>query len=459
MILFSKENLLKVLLSFNCLGMFLSYLYSYTTIFDNFEHIRASYFVSLGYLPYKDFFEHHHPMLWYVWSLVFKVLDENAVVMFYLAKAFALMLYCFTGRIIYKIIITFLGGRDLSLIFFLIVTSFFPIWYGVSLFKPDCVAVFFYFCALYLFFRYIELRQRKYLLSSFLLLSFAFLFLQTMVFNIFPLVFVMVCLFYNDGVFWRDISWSVLGCLFVLSLGGLFLYKNDILLTYIEQNWFFNLKLFSFVHEGASSLIWNWLYLIVLAFICAVILLKKEKNPYWMTIVFLFGCEVVRCFVIKVVYSHYLIMLLLFSGLLIAKVITMYNDKKVIRGVYFICFFNIVVNFVVLYLFNNVSLMKVFAEVNKKADCLVLNAPLKIYGPKISYYDLIAGNFSLLDDCMFHRLPNYNVNKLQEQYNFDYIFASKFGEKALSCDVNRFILDSKYSSFYEKISDNLYKRI
>ncbi len=29
-------------------------------VFDGFEHIKISYLVSEGYVPYRDFFEHHH---------------------------------------------------------------------------------------------------------------------------------------------------------------------------------------------------------------------------------------------------------------------------------------------------------------------------------------------------------------------------------------------------------------
>lgn len=45
-----------------------------TALFDDLEHLRASYFVSQGYIPYRDFFEHHHPLIWYVFAPIIKFL-------------------------------------------------------------------------------------------------------------------------------------------------------------------------------------------------------------------------------------------------------------------------------------------------------------------------------------------------------------------------------------------------
>ena len=35
---------------------------------DIIEHIHASFLVGEGKVPYKDFFEHHNPLLWYLFS-------------------------------------------------------------------------------------------------------------------------------------------------------------------------------------------------------------------------------------------------------------------------------------------------------------------------------------------------------------------------------------------------------
>ena len=52
------------------IGVICALIFGRFVISDNFEHLRASYLVSIGYMPYLDFFEHHHPLLWYQERLV-----------------------------------------------------------------------------------------------------------------------------------------------------------------------------------------------------------------------------------------------------------------------------------------------------------------------------------------------------------------------------------------------------
>lgn len=66
-----------VILFLNVLGIVLSYFYSSTAVVDELEHLRASWFVSQGYLPYRDFFEHHHPLLWFAWAPLMKILPQQ----------------------------------------------------------------------------------------------------------------------------------------------------------------------------------------------------------------------------------------------------------------------------------------------------------------------------------------------------------------------------------------------
>ena len=47
---------------------------------DTLEHIRASLAVASGLLPYTDFFEHHHPLLWYVSAPLAKVFYLKTII-------------------------------------------------------------------------------------------------------------------------------------------------------------------------------------------------------------------------------------------------------------------------------------------------------------------------------------------------------------------------------------------
>jgi len=33
---------------------------------DNIEHIHSSFLIAQGQVPYRDFFQHHNPLMWYL---------------------------------------------------------------------------------------------------------------------------------------------------------------------------------------------------------------------------------------------------------------------------------------------------------------------------------------------------------------------------------------------------------
>ncbi|MBR1824994.1 MAG: hypothetical protein IJ770_00205, partial [Alphaproteobacteria bacterium] len=77
---FIKQNkLLSIFLLADLFVVLLSFAFQDPVITDSMEHLRASYLVSLGDVPYRDFFEHHHPLLWYAFAPIAAVLPHNAL--------------------------------------------------------------------------------------------------------------------------------------------------------------------------------------------------------------------------------------------------------------------------------------------------------------------------------------------------------------------------------------------
>ena len=59
---------------------------------DNVEHIHATWLVAYGEVPYRDFFQHHNPLLWYLFAPVIRLLGGNALQILDAAHAMALSL-------------------------------------------------------------------------------------------------------------------------------------------------------------------------------------------------------------------------------------------------------------------------------------------------------------------------------------------------------------------------------
>ena len=57
-------RLLWFFLAINIIYLFASIFVSRRAVGDDLEHIHASWLVWQGYIPYTDYFEHHHPLMW-----------------------------------------------------------------------------------------------------------------------------------------------------------------------------------------------------------------------------------------------------------------------------------------------------------------------------------------------------------------------------------------------------------
>lgn len=59
---------------------------------DEFEHLQVSFNILNGLVPYRDFFEHHHGLLWYVGAIFLHPFFSQATVL-YFARIIALMIF------------------------------------------------------------------------------------------------------------------------------------------------------------------------------------------------------------------------------------------------------------------------------------------------------------------------------------------------------------------------------
>ena len=77
---------------------------------DTAEHIHSSWLVSIGKVPYRDFFQHHNPLLWYLFAPVTQLFYRDTAIV-YAARVAAILGW---GAVLYKIyalVCAGVGGR------------------------------------------------------------------------------------------------------------------------------------------------------------------------------------------------------------------------------------------------------------------------------------------------------------------------------------------------------------
>ena len=209
---------------------------------DTLEHMHSSYLVHLNSIPYKDFFQHHNPLLWYIFAPILglfdKGLSDNFITSFVTSSAIIISFinYYYLYLISKRFLTNSLGGLIASSI---AITPYMVL--SIIHFRPDNFMLTAFFIGLYHYFCYIEEKKLKDLSISFVLFWCSFMFLQKIIFTLVILGFITLCLSYKKKIILTDVLYALLLPL-VLSLGFI-LYLNhhgifQILLSiYIFQNY------------------------------------------------------------------------------------------------------------------------------------------------------------------------------------------------------------------------------
>lgn len=230
--------ILGLYITFGIALLFWVVVYSGSTDGDTLEHVHSSWLVYNHKLPYKDFFQHHNPLLWYVGAplvgmFAYSLKAIDAVNM--LTICFAIIMFIY----IYKIHKDFLSDKLGGLI-----AISFCLYAHESLFikdfKPDnymttCLVV-----GIYYLFCYIRDKKIKDLVISFLLLFLSFMFTQKAVLILLCLGLVGIYLVYKKHLVLSDVLVSAILPIMIYITYLSFLWYEDVLIMYIKANFELN---------------------------------------------------------------------------------------------------------------------------------------------------------------------------------------------------------------------------
>lgn len=246
---------------------------------DVFEHIRAAFMVHNGAVPYRDFFEHHHPLLWFLTAPVVGLLEKNSevlAIMDYLTYIFFVIGLGF----IYKIVAEFLSNSTAALmsVILLLMPNLF-VYYVY--FKPDnfmftCIAggIYYLFC-------YMRDKKRRQLVWSYFWFCTGFLFMQKILVYFSVVGVVSLYLLYKKEMTVKDfLSALVLPLLMILLALGYFLYHGA-LYDYWRQNFFFNSEMVSLFGKRAVGPAWDVANVVFWAAGILAVVLYKFMNRYF----------------------------------------------------------------------------------------------------------------------------------------------------------------------------------
>lgn len=293
------EKVLMWLLLFISLSSFVGFAFWVALNPDEREHLYSSYMVYHGAIPYKDFFEHHHPLLWYMFAPVLYFFDNDANVL-YALRFFELVINVLIVFVIYKIALLVFNRRIWALWSAIIYFQFrvVQIW-GIS-FRPDQLMILFFLSGVLFFFYYVEKNKLKDLVVAYICFLLSLIALQKILFMLVVMGGIILCLprkKMNLKIETAVLFAPVVGILIFL----FYWYSKGAIKDYYELNWLLNLKLY----------VLNRVYPMGIMFVLTggVILslfLYKRANYYMRVVIILYLAQF--CIVLWYApYGHYLL--------------------------------------------------------------------------------------------------------------------------------------------------------
>ena len=253
---------------------------------DQAEHIKASFLIGSGLIPYRDFFEHHNPLMWFI--LVPLVgLFKNNLIIFLILKFVSYALYILLFYTVYKLTEKFLFGEKSAKLAIISLISVPFILLETSVIRPDIFMHLCFMAGLYFFYSYLSNHKRNNLIISYLLMTLSVLFLQKILILCFGFALTNLYLLIEKEIKIKDFAISAVCALIPLFLFIGYFYHYDALGDWFYYNFIFNAKMQEYYGNFTGVFIETKLYTLVAVF-CILINLPKNKNGKIYAFIFLF---------------------------------------------------------------------------------------------------------------------------------------------------------------------------
>ncbi len=222
-----------------CVAIYYAVLGKYDV--DEIEAFHTAWKISVGERIYEDFFQHHHPLLYYLLLPVIKLGGESLPTL-YAAEALAFAVFAATT------VMAFLLARRIydvktALVSTILLLSFpFFIKKGTEI-RPDVLQTLLGLASFYLLtIHMMEREKRKHFVASAFLLSLSFLALQKAIFFVFLIGAVQLYWLWKGEMTKKDflLYWAVFLILPAAYLSYLFV--SGTLGHYFDFNWLLNMK-------------------------------------------------------------------------------------------------------------------------------------------------------------------------------------------------------------------------
>ena len=419
-----KENtLLKTLIFFtiiNCIYLFITIFIGSKAMADDLEHIHASWLIWQGQIPYSDFFEHHHPLLWYIFSPIVGFFSGNTFI-FFINRIIVSICSLVSLYVVYNIIKNFISNKLTALTAINIYCFSSTAMSSMVQFKPDAFMQLFFWIGIYFLFSLLKNKKQHQLNISMLSFTIAFCFLQTVIFLALPLSICIIYYIYKKEITWKNIALSLILPFVTLSLffGHMLILGN--LQRYYELNWVVNSAIYDEIKANSITNFSSLYSILICGFISALFLLINKPNKYTIILFTMYITELLLRTTYISIGLYYFKILLLYNAIIISiAIITIYQKYKYLGylfltlGIIWCGKFWI---FEDVGEINSLTIVGIATDIakNSNSDDIVLattNMPLGLFNQNPHYYWFSWTYIGKIDEKLFHYKEPYDINKI-----------------------------------------------
>ena len=406
---------------------------------DHAEHLHASWLVWQGKIPYRDFFEHHNPLLWYMLSPIVALFYNSALIL-YVSRFISILGYASLFFVLYKISNRFMKiSAKQFLLGILIYFSIPESYFLITEMHPDIFMLLSYFIGLYYYYSYIESKKQKELNISFFMFAISFLFLQKILLMLFITSISIFYLIWKKEIKIKPVLISAIFPSILIGLFIIWLYANNSLKIYYLLNYDLNLWVQKFMGAGKTSYDFRYALYLPLLSILMLRYFLKDKNKYRNIFIVVVIFDYITKPFIGAPYCQYYILNNITASLVISYYIidniNLYKSKILLIMMTFIG-----VIFLMKYPQN--KFYPLYYQVNKyihsklKKDDILISGTffINIYGKDASYYWFGLGNIAPVAYYLYTYNEAFHLNNAINKYKPRFIFYEPY--------ENRILIDS-----------------
>ena len=315
--------------------LLISSFFLFYTCPDHAEHLFSSWLIWNGEVPYRDFFEHHNPLLWYLLAPIVGLMVNNALIL-YVSRVLCGLMWGVIFWGLYRL------GRDFLKLnktcfgvalccYFAFLDSYYIFWE----LRPDFLMLGCFIWGLYFGCRFLKMQKQRDLTLCFGLFAISFLFLQKVLVLLIPILGYGLYLLMKKRITMVQIGWACLPAGGVILLFFGYLYAENAINIYWLLNFDLNAQMMKLHGINNLSVYAYWL---PIAGLFGLRYFLKENNPYRNLLVIIWIWDIVSKGIFGASYVHYFIFSNLIAGMIFSHFIVNHLEKKIALLV-LICYF------------------------------------------------------------------------------------------------------------------------